>query len=57
MAEPNIGMNRLAAGCRQATHQSRGCLAMFAASCVLGESRVISVRIGLVVMAFLFKIG
>jgi len=44
-------------GCRQATHQSRGCLAMFAASCVLRESRVISVRIGLVVRAFLFRIG
>jgi len=30
---------------------------MFVVSCVLGESRVISVRMGLVGKAFLFRIG
>ena len=43
-------------GYRQAMHQSRGCLARFVVSCVLGESRVIFVRIGLMVRGLLFRI-
>jgi len=56
VAEHNIGMNRLVALMLLAMHQSRGCLAMFIVNCVLGESWVISVRIGLVVRDLLFRI-